>query len=195
VHLRIAILLLLFSASCVAYQMPTTVTAIAEPEEGVVYASTDLRFVSIFSKQGARLNAPLFFSGIRPSSPARYFETSDSVQCVSIGSTEKTVEYAIKRPIKAGEQYSCLETNFKVVRCFEDCRAAVVEIGTPLIGANSDDVYRVQMYVDRCLGVLILNHYSQNGNLTEAIPLDAQLLRGQVGILANKNYPDCVIRP
>jgi len=180
-----------FSTSCVADQVSATLTPIPEPEVGVVYVSSDLSFASAFTKDGAQLSVPMFAYGILSSSPARYFETSDSVQCVSIGSPGNSTEFAIKRPIKAGEQYRCLETNFKVVRCFEDCQAAVVEIGTPLTSADGVNVYRRQMYVDRCLGVLIFNIYSPNGNLTDAIPLDAQLLRGQAGILADRNYPDC----
>jgi hypothetical protein len=43
------------------------------------------------------------------------------------------------------------------------------------------------MYVNSCLGVLAFS----SENLAGRISLAAELLRGNVGILADPNYPDC----
>jgi hypothetical protein len=156
-------------------------------ESEIAYVSTDLRHAAVFTQQGARFGPPLLvFSPVEPFSPARYFDTADGAQCISVGPPGSTVEFAIKRPIVAGEQYRCLATSFRVVRCFEGCRAAVIEIEARL--DNDRGSLKSYIYAHNCLGVLV---FSQNGDLAGGIPLDAEWLRGNVGILADRNHPAC----
>lgn len=153
----------------------------------IVYLSSDLANVAVFSKRKTRFGpTDLTISNPDyPSSPAEQFETDDGVQCWSIGPSETSVEYAIKRPIKLGEQYSCLRTNFRVVKCFDDCKAAIIEM-KPLSSGPED--YMSFMYVDNCRGVIIL---SVVADLREGIPLNAEWLRSEAGILAHPDYPKC----
>ncbi|HEX8064524.1 MAG TPA: hypothetical protein VF535_15085 [Allosphingosinicella sp.] len=160
----------------------------AEPEFEVRYVSSDLDNVAVFSADSARIGPDLAAYEVWPSSPARYFETMNHVQCVSIGGSRGTIEYAIKRPIKPGDQYKCLKTSFRVIRCFGGCRAAVVERIYPLGGYAKRGTVKTYLYVDSCSGVLA---FSQKTSLTEGIPLDAPWLRGKVGILADKGNPGC----
>ena len=173
-------------ASCVSYQPTATRGTMPAPAQEVVYASSDLRHIIVFSRDGFHVGPPLELTPEFPPPPVRYFETSEGVQCASIGPLENTTDFAIKRPIRAGERYQCRTTSFRVTRCFEDCRAAVIEIETRLV--NNRGTLKSYMYVDRCLGVLV---FSQNGDLAEGIPLDAEWLRGNVGILPHRDYPNC----
>jgi hypothetical protein len=97
------------------------------------------------------------------------------------------VEFAIKRPIRTGQQYQCLETSFRVTQCFDYCKAAIIEILRPLSG-NVAGTYKDSMYVDSCRGVIILGTLS---DLSEGVPLNAELLQGEVGILSDPAYPNC----
>jgi hypothetical protein len=56
------------------------------------------------------------------------------------------------------------------------------------LSGNAGGTYKASMYVDNCRGVIILSAVS---NLAEGIPLNAQWLRGEVGILADPDYPKC----
>jgi len=108
-----------------------------------------------------------------------------------MGAPGNNVEYAIRRPIRAGDRYRCLGTTFRVTRCFAECRAAVVEIDAPLSG-GVPGTRKTYMYVDSCVGVLA---FSQIADLAQGIPLDAVWLRGNVGILADPSYPECDLYP
>jgi hypothetical protein len=103
-----------------------------------------------------------------------------------MGIPGNTTEYAIKRPIRTGERYQCGRTSFRVIRCFADCRAAVIEYDTRF--ADNLGAPEGYLYVNGCLGILA---FSPTGDLAEGIPLAAELLRGNVGILADPNYPGC----
>ena len=157
--------------------------------EEIVYLSSDLANVAVFSKSKTRSGpTDLTISNPDyPSSPAAQFETDDGVQCWSIGPSETSDEYAVKRPIKLGEQYSCLRTNFRVLECFNECKAAIIEMDRPYSG-EQPGAYRSYMYVEDCRGLLIIGRAS---DLREGIPLDAEWLRGEVGILSHPNYPKC----
>jgi hypothetical protein len=111
----------------------------------------------------------------------------DNVRCVSVGMPGNSVEFAVKRPIRMGEEYKCLRTSFRVSRCFDDCKGAIIEILRPLSG-NAVGTYKASMYVESCRGVIIL---SAAFDLAEGIPLSASWLRGEVGILADPDYPKC----
>lgn len=180
--IRTALLLLLILASCASHRPAATRSVPPSPAREIVYASTDLRHIIVFTPDRAEFGPPLDFRPESRSDPPRYFEPSEGVQCVSIGIPGNSVEYAIKRPIIAGERYRCGTTSFRVTRCFEDCQAAVVEI------VDRRGIVTSHLYVNNCLGVLA---FSQTGDLTEGIPLGAELLRGDVGILPDPSYPDC----
>lgn len=157
------------------------------PKE-IVYLSSNLDHVAIFSKNRTRFGPPDLTTDPRwPSSRARYFEANGGVLCLSIGSETNSSEYAVKRPMKLGEEYTCSRTSFRVAECFDDCKAAIIEMNRPLSG-NRSGTYKSSMYVDNCRGVIILGEAS---NLAEGIPLNAEWLRGEVGILADPAYPNC----
>jgi hypothetical protein len=154
-----------------------------EPEREIRYISTDGLHVAVFSKDGARFGPDLALSpGIWPASPAEYLEPSPGIRCVSMGPRGAAQQLAIKRPIKAGESYQCMRTSFRVLRCFDECRSAVVRVATPLSGGRRGHL-RAYMYVDSCLGLLA---YSQTGNRAKGMKLDAVWLRGDVGILSDR---------
>jgi hypothetical protein len=121
-----------------------------------------------------------------PPYPVREFRTIDNAQCVSVGPPGNTDEYAVRRPMRAGDRYVCLGSTFEVTHCTENCRSAIIRVErsrAPDIGP-----LRSQMYVDSCRGLLIL---SDTGDLTQGVPLNAFLLRDPVGILADPDYPTC----
>lgn len=159
----------------------------APAADDIRYVSSDLRHVAVFSKDSARFGPRLALSPDWGSSPARYLDSPDGVRCVSVGRPGNTEEFAVKRPLKAQESYKCLTTAFRVVHCFEGCRAAVVE-RVSQAGGHARGTRRSHMYVDGCAGVVA---FSSAGNLIEAIPAQAELLRGKVGILADRDRPDC----
>lgn len=192
-NLRLTTLVTVSLASCAPYG---AVTGKGAPEiaKEIRYVSSDLARVLVFSKQGARLGDTMaIYQGSEPSDKIVKFNTNDNVECISIGSSGNTVEYAIKRPLKPGDRYRCLKTTFLVARCFQYCNAAVIKIEAPF-GGISPTAGRLTsyMYVDECVGVLV---FSQDKDLANGIPLDAAWLRGTVGILASKNYPECYEKP
>ncbi len=183
------ILLPLIFTSCASLQAQTDDIRYLPITNEIVYLSSDLSDVAVFSKYRTRfgptdltISNPDF-----PSSPATYFETAEGVRCLSIGSSETSDEYAIKRPIKSGERYSCLRSKFRVAQCFYECKAAIIEVDRPLSGGQPG-AYQSYMYVDNCRGVIIL---SVIADLRQGIPLNAEWLRGEVGILAHPDYPRC----
>lgn len=154
-----------------------------------MYISSDRGRVAVFTKDSGRFGE--FFlqmSQITSTpSPAIYFSPSDGIQCVSIGPHRGGVQFAIKRPIKLNDEYRCLESYFRTVKCFDECLAAIVEIKSPL-GGGASGFLTSQIYVDDCFGILAFN---VAGKLSDGIPLNAEWLRGPVGILANQDYPKC----
>lgn len=182
--------LLLVLASCTRYHPAANGDRPSSSALDIVYASTDLRHIRVFSQDGALFGPPLVSMPGYPPDTTRYFEPSEGVQCISVGNVSgNTSEYAIKRPITAGDRYRCLATSFHVIRCFgENCRAAIVEREWPLSGPDYRGALRSYMYVNDCIGVLA---FSETADMANAIPLDAELLRGAVGILPHRNYPNC----
>jgi hypothetical protein len=120
-----------------------------------------------------------------PPDATRYLQPTEGVQCVSIGAPGNTDDYAIKRPLRAGDRYQCMMTSFRVVQCFEDCRAAVIQREVRL---PDDRTRSSSFYVRNCSGIIA---FSNTADMTRGIPFDALLLMGSVGILANPAYPDC----
>lgn len=154
----------------------------------VVYLSSDRSHIAVFSEQRTRFGPPdLTTDPEWPSSPASYFQTSKNIWCLSAG-RQNTDEYAVKRPIKFNDEYRCLRTKFRVIKCFDECRAAVIEIVRPLGGGRAG-TSSSSMYIDDCQGVMILGVVS---DLSKGIPLNAEWLRGEVGILAHPDYPRCM---
>lgn len=153
-----------------------------------VYISSDLAHVTVFTKDEGRIGNDLAISGsIWPSSSAKYFQPFDGVQCVSLGESSGSVQFAIKRPIRISEKFQCLKSKFQVVKCFIECRAAVIEVNSPL-GANRPGFITSYIYVDDCFGILA---FDVSKNLNKGMPPSAPWLRGPVGILANPDYPEC----
>ena len=180
--MRLLYLSSLFLASCVQDFGPHRMNEKTSKNE-ILYLSSDLAHAAIFSKDTAYFGpADLTFP-----SPAKYLKTNIGVQCVSVGKSGMSIEYAVKRPLTAGESYSCLGTKFRVIRCFEKCKAAIIEMDRALSGGQSG-AYHSYMYVDNCRGMLILGVVS---DLQNGIPLNAEWLRGEVGILAHPEYPKC----
>lgn len=120
-------------------------------------------------------------------STASYISPTGDIECVSMGPRDNSVEFAIKRPIRAADRYKCGRTKFVVLRCFMDCRSAVVLIERRL-GAGRPGTLGSYLYVDDCLGVIA---YSQIKDFTAGIPIDAPWLRSGVGVLASDDYPHC----
>lgn len=180
--IRTPFIFLLILGSCASYRSAGAREPMPGAAQEIVYASTDLRHVIVFAPDRVEFGPPLDFRPETRSDPPRYFEPSEGVRCVSLGPPGNSIEYAIKRPIRADERYQCGTTSFRVTRCFGDCQAAVIEV------TDRRGVVTSHLYVNRCLGVLA---FSQTGDLTQGIPLDAELLRGNVGILADPHFPDC----
>jgi len=187
---RVGAVIALTMAAYAAAQPPTTPLSTFEPAQDIRYISTDLGSVLVFSRQGTRfgdLNA--LYPGLWPSHRAELIESEDGVRCVLIGPRESAVELAIRRPIRTGDRYRCLRSSFRVARCFNDCRAAIVEVEAPASGNDSTrGPLKHFMYVDRCLGMLA---YSVVGDMEQGLPLGAMWLRGRVGVLADPRQPGC----
>lgn len=160
----------------------------AAAQHDATYISTDLDSVIIFEKGKVRFGPFLAISAAAwGSSAASYISPSDNIQCVTMGPRDGSVEFAIKRPIHAGDHYKCGRTTFVVTRCFMDCRSAVVLVESGLSGGRPGTL-KSYMYVDDCLGMVA---YSQLEDFTTGIPLDAPWLRSGVGVLASHSYPKC----
>lgn len=177
-------LLSLILVSCAAPSSGLGQSQIGRDE--IKYISTDLAHAVFFSIRAARLG-PNDLT-ISPPMPLRYLRNGN-VRCISVGPVGKSIEYAVERPLKAGAHYHCGETSFTVTQCFDNCRAAVILRETSLHGNSEGSFLRSYMYVDSCVGVLVLN---SSRDPSSGIPLDAELLRGPVGILAGDDYPKCV---
>lgn len=188
---KLALLLTITLISCTSTGAVEMQNAASGDAVEIKYLSLDHYNAFVFSDRTARsgsIEAYALPAAIAPypSSPIRTFRTADNVHCVSVGSPGNTTEFAIRRPIRAGDRYTCLGSSFEVSHCTDDCRSAIVRVER----AREPDIgpLRSQMYVDSCRGVLT---FSDTGDLLEGIPLDAPLLRGPVGILADPNYPEC----
>ena len=188
---KIVPLLALILISCASAEPVERHAAMLSAAAEIRYLSLDHTRAFVFSGRTARSGgieayAPLSPIVPYPSSPMREFRTADDVRCVSVGPLSNTIEFAVRRPIRAGDRYTCLGSSFEVSHCTADCRSAIIRVER----ARAPDIgpFRSQMYVDSCRGVLV---FSDTGDLTQGVPLDARLLRDPVGILADPNYPAC----
>ena len=170
--------------------------ALAQPTDPVlgqdiVYIGSDLNQAAVFTGEEVRFGPTdlTLYNPDWPRSPVRYSRSKDDVECLSVGLLWNSNEYAIKRPIKLNETYKCQKTSFRVTRCFYQCNAAIIEIKRPLSN-NMKKTRKAYMYVEGCRGIII---FSEDYNIGKGIPLDAKWLRGSVGVLADKKYPDCSI--
>lgn len=178
-----------FFAGCAQHDTAGSPVLSGSQMSEIQYISADLDNAIVFANRSARAGSILALDrGGWPSLPLERIETGDDVQCVSIGPLGNSTEFAIRRPITAEDSYTCRNSVFHVARCAADCETAIIEIDIPLSGPNPHGFRRAYMYVDRCVGLVI---YSQRGDLSESIPFDALWLRGDVGILADPNYPHC----
>lgn len=186
-----ALCLALIFPGCASLQGDKSAAALHPGASGEIkYLSMDLAHAAVFSAGAARFGpADLTLSGgAWPSSPATYVAPAEDIQCLSVGPAGSDVQYAVKRPITRGDEYRCMGTGFRVVKCFESCRAAVIERRVPLRGSGPPGTLTSYMYVDGCLGVIA---FSQEDDFSSGAPLDAEWLRGDVGILAARDYPSC----
>jgi hypothetical protein len=186
--IRLLLLLSLVLTGCVSRSATETGLSAGE----IRYVSLDLTRVLVFSGRTARSGgieafaAPASSSLLSGASPMQEFRTRDGVQCVSIGPPGYAIQFAVRRPLRANDRYTCLGSSFEVTHCVNDCRAAIIRVErsrAPDIGP-----FRSQMYVDSRRGLLV---YSDTGDLSESVPLGASLLRDPVGILADPSYPSC----
>src|SRR5688572_10570049 len=112
---KLWVLLLLSITSCASVRSEGGGVKHLPFNKEFVYLSSDLAHVAVFSKQRTRFGpTDLAIANPEwPSSPATYFETSEGVQCLSIGDPAISSQYAVKRPIKMGEKYNCFHTLFR----------------------------------------------------------------------------------
>lgn len=186
---RLCFLLLLVLGSCATHHVRSEYGEQLPSAEEIVYLSGDREHVAVFSKERTRFGFTSLVISNRewPSYPAAYLPKKDGVHCLSVGSRGDSDEYAIKRPLREGELYKCLATTFRVSQCFDECRAAIIEIDRPLSGSHEGTLKNF-MYVDNCRGVIILAGMS---DLSKGVPLNAEWLQGEVGILPDPTYPNC----
>ena len=165
-----------------------------QPNIGTVeqarYVSADRHLAMTFSSDGFRFgNAAEVLRGAWPAFPADRVSATNGVKCISIGPLGSGESFAIKRPIRVGESYSCRGTKFRVRQCFLGCKTAIIDRETPASGDQRPGVMLLsQMIVDACSGLLV---FSQDGNLQLGIPLTALLLRSQKGVLADDGTLEC----
>lgn len=188
---KLAPLLALVLTSCASPGSVDRRTGASGAPAEIRYLSLDHRRVMVFSggtgrSGGIHNYGPPDPNNPNPPYPMREFHTADGVRCISVGPPGITDEFAVRRPIRAGDRYACLGSKFEVTHCTADCRSAIIGVETSR-GPGLDPI-RSQMYVDSCRGVLIL---SDTGDLLEGVPLNARLLRDSVGILADPDYPAC----
>lgn len=182
--IRSALAFLLMLAPSVSAQ-PAGEAQSGPPRQEIVYTSLDLRHSIAFAQDGVRFGPPMEYRPEFPPGEARYIRGEDGVHCVSIGIPGNTTNYAIKRPIKAGERYRCDRTSFWVVRCFEHCRSAIIEYNSRADAFKEPEGH---LYVNNCVGVIAI---SQGSKLKKDLPIGTPVLRNNAGILAHPDFPEC----
>lgn len=184
-----ALIIMLVLASFPTSQAQRPLMTASPPSQDVEYISSDLKNSAVFTPQSVRFG-PFWArsEAAWPASPAKYLPAQDGIMCISFGRPGSTVEYAIKRPISLGDSYKCLESSFRVKHCYFNCRAAIIQVNTPVGTQRKRGVLRSYLYVDTCRGVIAI---SQVSDLSRGFPPDIPWLRGDVGILADTDYPDC----
>jgi hypothetical protein len=182
---------LLFLTGLVAGEAGAQARSIFEGESEIVYLSPDTENVAVFSPSEARFGpADLALSpGVFPGAPARYFDAGNGVDCASVGPENSAYTIAVQRPLRLGSRYACERTKFRVVRCFEQCRAAVVEVAQPIGTSRNPPTLKSYFLVNSCAGVLAMGMQKA---FRRHLPFDAVLLRGERGILADRRYPSCL---
>lgn len=175
--------------SCAISESAASSLAVSDDARNIIYVSADLKYAMAFSAGRVRTgNLAALAPDLLPSYPVREVAAGDGVRCLSIGPPSNSLEFAIKRPIRRGDEYRCLATSFRVTQCFENCRAATIEVRWQRPDDDRNDTLRSYMYVDACRGLVA---YSNDRDLSDGIPLQAPLLRGQIGILAEVGQPNC----
>ncbi|HEX8466632.1 MAG TPA: hypothetical protein VF620_02370 [Allosphingosinicella sp.] len=165
--------------------LPVSGAELRSSRQEIVYTSLDSSHSIAFAEDGVRDGPPMDYRPESPPVESRYIAREDGVHCVSIGIPGNTTNYAIKRPIKAGERYRCDRSSFRVVRCFENCRSAIIEYNSRAGRIREPEGY---LYVNDCAGVRAI---SQGYKLKKGLPLNAAVLRGEAGILAHPDFPRC----
>lgn len=182
--IRLALALLSMMAPPTSAQ-PVSGAEPRSPRQEIVYTSLDSSNSIAFAEDGVRVGPPMVYWPGDPPAASRYVTREDGVHCVSIGIPGNTTNFAIKRPIKAGERYRCDRSSFRVVRCFQSCRSAIIAYNSRPERIRDPEGY---LYVNNCAGVRAI---SQGHKLKKDLPLDAAVLRGEAGILAHPDFPKC----
>lgn len=177
-----------FLSPCASTQLPSRTAPAGEYEGEIWYISGDLNRFMVFSDSGARSGDLSIPPSLRKPIRLRRVMADEGVQCMSVGPVGNSVEFAIKRPLRQGDHYSCLTSTFQVMRCFGNCHSAVIEVNAFPPDHLSRDARKKYMYVDECRGLLV---HSDLEDLSGGVPLSAFWLRGDVGILADQSYPAC----
>ena len=158
---------------------------VVPPVGTILYSSPDPRYVMAFSPDGARSGPLLDFRPANRPEQIRSSEPSRGVRCISVGPATDPTDYAIRRPLRAGDSFECGSARFRVSRCVAECRAAVIQVEHQL---GNGRTLPSSMFVDSCLGVLAFSH---EADMVNGIPFEAMMLLGDVGLLADPNYPRC----
>lgn len=155
-----------------------------EPRGAIHYTGPSSHDFMDFSPDGVREGPLIDLS--QPGYATRYLTPSANVQCVSIGVPGNTLDFAVRRPIRLHDRYECVRTSFRVTRCIENCRAAVIQ-QTITLGRSHPPLVS-SFYVSSCRGIIAI---SDESDMLHGIPFDALLLSGHVGILADPAFPNC----
>lgn len=173
----------LLCASCVHHPHRQS----APYEDNIRYVSFDRSRVSSFHSNEARVGVPWALEGVAPLSPVRYLELGASLSCISIGPTSGSLQLAIKRPIQIGDEYYCLQSRFKVEKCIDECKSAIIAI-FPVSQKEFSGQYR-RMIVNQCVGVIAIEEgvaekYEELANFF--------FLAGDGGLLKDRRFPVCI---
>lgn len=188
VNRKILIAILAFIQTSCSDQDSFTISPLPRYPTRIMYISSDLSNAVSFSDNNVRFGIPGLPEVLWSTFELTRAETQDGLQCISTSVGNRTIDYAIRRPLNLGDEYSCRETTFRVVQCFNECRSAIVEIDRTIRESGNPGIFRASMLVDACRGVLII---SEAPHLTDGIPLKAALLQGSLGILASSRYSEC----
>lgn len=171
---RICIFFAVILTSCVAIS-PQISDVVPIGKSAIWYSSTSTNATTVFDGDKIYSGPPI----IETTMSRIMIGDQEGISCISIGPISSSTEYAIKRPIKKTDSYTCNGTIFYVVDCIDSCREAVVRAyrGPEKVGVEEN-----YFVVDFCKGITNFN-VLPTGQSTK----DTETLRGTIGIL---NAPD-----
>jgi hypothetical protein len=146
----------------------------------IVYASENRGDAIIFTENGV-LSGPMFEP---PAVETRFTQQEGGIECVSIGPSDASSDYAVQYPLETGSRYSCNGTSFSVIMCMRQCKIALVRIDRP---TGKPGLRNDHFLVDSCRGVIAFN-VNSSGRTTDM----SQRLRSVLGILHDTANEDCL---